>query len=84
MLDLLSVVTGLGDGGSGERDGVDEEGGWYAGVGEGGRYGGGVSKNPEEDIEPFLDEEREREKRLGAALCLDLKLKFWILIDLYT
>ena len=25
-LDLLSVVTGLGDGGSGERDGVDEEG----------------------------------------------------------
>ena len=43
-----------------------------------------MSKNPEEDIEPFLDEEREREKRLGAALCLDLKLKFWILIDLYT
>ena len=33
-----------------------------------------MSKNPEEDIEPFLDEEREREKRLGAALCLDLKL----------
>lgn len=27
-LDLLSVVTGLGDGGSGEMEGVDEDGGW--------------------------------------------------------
>ena len=40
-----------------------------------------MSKNPEEDMEPFLDEERERENRLRAALCLDLKLKFWLYLD---
>ena len=41
-----------------------------------------MSKNPDEDMEPFLDEEREREKRLRAALCLDFKLKCCKLIDL--
>ena len=33
-----------------------------------------MSKNPEEEIEPFLDEDREREKRLCAALCLNLEI----------
>ena len=36
-LDLLSVVTGLGEGGSGEIEGVEDDGWCRAGLGDRGR-----------------------------------------------
>ena len=76
FIDLFSVVTGLGEGGSGDKDDEEEDCARYTGVGDLGRYGGGgVSKNPMEEIEALREEDNDLENLLRAWWCLNKVFK---------